>query len=184
MKVVSCLSLVLSAGLMACAAGSSAPEGLLSSPTLDSGTGPVILATGNGDAGQAPVKSVPLPDSGTPVPDSGTSGKGDAGSNDAGSLDTGLAVDSGSGDEDAGSGDAGSGDHDAGSGDDDSGSHGHGEDAGDGILCEGYASPDRSAHCTCDAPHQSECQANGCYGGYWCDTVTDGCHHYPPESCQ
>jgi hypothetical protein len=26
----------------------------------------------------------------------------------------------------------------------------------------------------------SNCQANGCYGGYYCDESTDGCHSSCP----
>jgi cardiolipin synthase len=50
------------------------------------------------------------------------------------------------------------------------------EDAGtedSGSTCEGYASPTTSASCTgCSG---SDCQANGCYGGYWCNESTRAC---------
>jgi cardiolipin synthase A/B len=42
-----------------------------------------------------------------------------------------------------------------------------------GPTCPGYASPTTSASCTgCSG---SDCQANGCYGGYWCDEKTSAC---------
>src|SRR5580693_4280695 len=34
--------------------------------------------------------------------------------------------------------------------------------------CSGYASPSTSASCT-GCSSSDDCQANGCYGGYWCD---------------
>jgi hypothetical protein len=53
-------------------------------------------------------------------------------------------------------------------------------DAGGG-LCEGYAPPDVFAGC--EACFDEACQANGCFGGYWCNTETDRCHEFPPFGC-
>ncbi len=63
--------------------------------------------------------------------------------------------------------------------------YGGGYDAGGGgdPLCEGYADPYTSAECDCTASDPSECQPNGCYNGYWCDTTTERCKAYPPSSC-
>ncbi len=49
------------------------------------------------------------------------------------------------------------------------------------VLCKGYAPPELPADC--EACWGKGCQANGCYGGYWCDTKTAGCHEYPPSGC-
>ena len=48
-------------------------------------------------------------------------------------------------------------------------------------ACMGYAPPAMSASCTaCKTP---PCQANGCYGGYWCEMSTSKCHSSPPSGC-
>ena len=58
-----------------------------------------------------------------------------------------------------------------------------GSPSSSGSTCQGYADPNTSGGCTCAASDPSECQANGCYGGYWCDTVTNKCHANPPSGC-
>ena len=51
-------------------------------------------------------------------------------------------------------------------------------DAGsDSGLCGTYAPPDLTASCPC--PAGKTCAANGCYGGWWCDTATNRCHSSP-----
>jgi hypothetical protein len=57
-----------------------------------------------------------------------------------------------------------------------------GTDAGGGNqMCGNLAGPTVSAHCSsCGSTHT--CQANGCYGGWWCNTQTDKCQS-PPSSC-
>ncbi len=52
-------------------------------------------------------------------------------------------------------------------------------DAGSG-MCGTYAPPDLAAGCTCAS--SKGCAANGCYGGWWCDTATNKCHA-PPSGC-
>lgn len=47
-----------------------------------------------------------------------------------------------------------------------------------GAVC---AAPDTAASCHSCSQSSSKCQANGCYGGYLCDTQTDRCR--PPDSC-
>jgi hypothetical protein len=49
-------------------------------------------------------------------------------------------------------------------------------------ICKGYAPPDVTASCSaCKSP---PCQANGCYGGYWCEMSEDSCHEDPPSGCE
>ena len=60
---------------------------------------------------------------------------------------------------------------------------GCGDDSGAGSTCDGYASPDTFATCNCTASDQSECQNNGCYNGYYCDTNTDTCKSSAPSGC-
>jgi hypothetical protein len=176
MKMFSCVTLALT-GLVACAAGSTAPEDSILLGTTDAGAAaPVVLATDSGGAAfQSDAASGAAPgnvslgggaaDTGagvTPVSgfDAGAGGGFDAGSS---SEDTGSGFDAGTG-----------GGFDAGSG----------EDAGGaGVMCEGYADPNTTAGCTCAATDPSECQANGCYGGYWCDTSSNGCRKDPPSGC-
>jgi hypothetical protein len=83
--------------------------------------------------------------------DAGDDGQGSTGEDAAAGVDAG--VDSGIGPVDA----AGAG-HDSG---------------GTGIVCGGYALPGTTA--SCSACSGSGCQANGCFGGYWCDTNTGHC---------
>src|SRR5438270_707424 len=47
-------------------------------------------------------------------------------------------------------------------------------------TCGSLVAPDSTAQCS--ACSGSSCQANGCYGGYWCDGATNKCHA-PPSSC-
>ncbi len=47
-------------------------------------------------------------------------------------------------------------------------------------LCGTFVGPDVVAACaSCNG---AGCQANGCFGGWWCDTATDKCHG-PPTNC-
>jgi Calcineurin-like phosphoesterase len=47
-------------------------------------------------------------------------------------------------------------------------------------MCGQYVGPDIAAACaSCGA---NVCQANGCYGGWWCDTTSLKCHA-PPANC-
>ena len=53
-------------------------------------------------------------------------------------------------------------------------------DAGDPNQCGTYVGPAESSTCTsCTSSSSSGCQANGCYGGWWCDTATNKCHSAP-----
>jgi hypothetical protein len=55
-------------------------------------------------------------------------------------------------------------------------------DAGNpGETCGTFVGPDVPAGCNC-ASGQT-CTANGCYGGWWCDTATNQCHATPPAGC-
>lgn len=51
-------------------------------------------------------------------------------------------------------------------------------------TCPGLADPMTAAGCTsCTPPGGSKsCQVNGCYGGWWCNTVNNKCQA-PPQSC-
>jgi hypothetical protein len=50
-----------------------------------------------------------------------------------------------------------------------------------GGTCGTLADPNTAAQChSCGTTHT--CQANGCYGGWWCDTSTDRCQA-PPTNC-
>ena len=54
-------------------------------------------------------------------------------------------------------------------------------DAGSTNTCGSLVGPTTAAKCnSCGTSHT--CQANGCYGGWWCDTSTDKCHA-PPTNC-
>jgi hypothetical protein len=46
--------------------------------------------------------------------------------------------------------------------------------SGDATTCV-YADPDTLALCSCSAPDPDDCQSNGCYNGYFCDTLTFKC---------
>lgn len=49
-------------------------------------------------------------------------------------------------------------------------------------ACPGLADPNTTASCTSCKSGGKTCQANGCYGGWWCDTTTDKCQP-APSSC-
>jgi hypothetical protein len=84
--------------------------------------------------------------------------------------------------DDSGSGSS----HDAGGYDSytpekDSGSSKETDSGGTEAICKGYAPPEITAGCTgCKTP---PCQANGCYGGYWCEMSKDSCSKDPPSGC-
>jgi hypothetical protein len=64
----------------------------------------------------------------------------------------------------------------------DSGSKKSEDSGGGGEICKGYAPPAVSADCkSCD---KSPCQANGCYGGYWCEISDKYCAKDPPSGCK
>lgn len=48
-------------------------------------------------------------------------------------------------------------------------------------ACDGLAAPTVSAPCT-SCTGKSNCQANGCYGGWWCNLGTNKCQQ-PPTTC-
>jgi phosphatidylserine/phosphatidylglycerophosphate/cardiolipin synthase-like enzyme len=52
-------------------------------------------------------------------------------------------------------------------------------------TCAAYAAPTTPSSCEqCDnSTTGKECQANGCYGGYYCLTTTSTCKAAPPSSC-
>jgi hypothetical protein len=55
-------------------------------------------------------------------------------------------------------------------------------DSGSSEHCGTLVGPDVAAGCTCTTGHT--CAANGCYGGWWCDTATNKCHAAPaPSTC-
>jgi hypothetical protein len=58
-----------------------------------------------------------------------------------------------------------------------------GPDSGPGDTCGTLVAPSHPAKCVCD-PSLHPCAANGCYGGWWCDTATLKCHAPPlPSTC-
>ena len=61
---------------------------------------------------------------------------------------------------------------------------GSGPDAAvvDATTCGSLVSPTTPANCVACDKDASDCQANGCYGGYWCDLDAADCR-YPPSSC-
>ena len=57
------------------------------------------------------------------------------------------------------------------------------DDAGTTGSCPGFADPSTSAGCTsCTTQTRPDCQANGCYGGWYCNTQTNKCQA-PPTNC-
>ncbi|MGH7282096.1 MAG: metallophosphoesterase, partial [Polyangiaceae bacterium] len=56
---------------------------------------------------------------------------------------------------------------------------GGGDDAGDPNRCGSFVGPAETASCTSCSGSSSKCQANGCYGGWWCDTSTNKCQSSP-----
>ena len=59
-----------------------------------------------------------------------------------------------------------------------------GASTGSGEMCGSLLGPDLTACCTgCQSAHQT-CQANGCYGGWYCNTDTCHCQAPPdPSTC-
>jgi hypothetical protein len=52
-----------------------------------------------------------------------------------------------------------------------------------GGNCAGYAAPGTAAGCGgCGSSGSTTCQANGCYGGWYCDLASTTCHA-PPAGC-
>jgi hypothetical protein len=45
---------------------------------------------------------------------------------------------------------------------------------GSGLVCGGYALPNTTASCNANCT-VNNCNANGCYGTYWCDTSSNYC---------
>jgi hypothetical protein len=57
--------------------------------------------------------------------------------------------------------------------------------SGDGAVvlqCGDLVAPQVDAGCRACTPSSSDCQPNGCYGGYWCDTPSTDCRT-PPKTC-
>ncbi|MEO7110989.1 MAG: hypothetical protein ABI183_11175 [Polyangiaceae bacterium] len=52
-------------------------------------------------------------------------------------------------------------------------------DAGDPNQCGTLIGPAESASCSSCTSSTSSCQANGCYGGWWCDSSTSKCRAAP-----
>lgn len=50
-------------------------------------------------------------------------------------------------------------------------------------TCGSLAGPTVAASCNSCSPSAEDCQRNGCYGGWWCDTVTRDCER-PPTMCE
>jgi len=46
-------------------------------------------------------------------------------------------------------------------------------------ICGNLVGPNVEAGCYCSG---SDCLADGCYGGWWCNTSTNRCER-PPSSC-
>jgi hypothetical protein len=119
-------------------------------------TEPPSSSTKNDDAGYSPPwQPIDASQGGETGPssqgDAGTSSGGDAGSNgsgnDAGEDSSTPTVDAATGGQDSG---------------------------GTGLVCGGYALPGTSATCNANCS-VNNCNANGCYGTYWCDTNTGHC---------
>jgi hypothetical protein len=179
MKTVASLAWFVCLGLSAaCATGS----------IVDDGEGDADPGSATGDAGPVVVGSTSNAGATVTAPEDAASGfpnNGGGGftSDDAGE---GFGDDSGLGfGDDSGFGfgdDSGLGfgdDSGFGFGDD----SGYGDDSGGGGTCEGYAYPETFANCDCTASDPSECQANGCYNGYYCDTSDDKCKATAPSGC-
>ena len=118
-----------------------------------------------------------------PPPGSGSQGSGGS----SGSGGSGGTYGGGSSGGSGGYGGSGSSSYEAGGSSYEGGSYyesGSSYEAGTGTTtaaCMGYAPPTMSASCTaCSSP---PCQANGCYGGYWCEMSTSKCHSSPPSGC-
>ena len=172
MNTVTSVACVLLLGLSACATGSVADDGPGSGDVVDGvsdagvaadGGLPYIIGAGGIDSGST--VTAPTGTSTSTQPPT---------SDDAGVASNNSFPSS----DDAGSGafgfDAGFGGFDAGSLD---------FDSGGGSTCEGWASPNTVADCYCSANDPSECQPNGCFGGYYCDLNSGNCHKSLPSSC-
>jgi hypothetical protein len=48
--------------------------------------------------------------------------------------------------------------------------------------CGALVAPDVDGGCAACSATSTDCQANGCYGGYWCDTSIRDCQR-PPKTC-
>ena len=62
---------------------------------------------------------------------------------------------------------------------DDAGPH---REAAAAPRCGPLTGPEVTADCVACARGSSGCQANGCFGGYWCHSTTHDCQK-PPASC-
>lgn len=54
--------------------------------------------------------------------------------------------------------------------------------SGGSMQCGSLVGPTTSAGCSSCGSSSKDCQANGCYGGWWCNTADDKCQS-PPSSC-
>ena len=54
-----------------------------------------------------------------------------------------------------------------------------GDAGGDPNKCGTFVGPAETATCTSCSSSSSSCQANGCYGGWWCDTASNKCQSSP-----
>lgn len=54
-------------------------------------------------------------------------------------------------------------------------------DARDDARCSALVAPDVAAPCEACTPGSAKCQANGCYGGFWCNTAARDCREAPPS---
>ena len=52
----------------------------------------------------------------------------------------------------------------------------------DATSCGSLIAPATPATCVACDKDASDCQPNGCYGGYWCDVDASDCR-YPPSTC-
>jgi hypothetical protein len=199
MKTIASVACILCLGLPACAAGAGTGDGLFSDAgtSIPADTGPVIISQPPGTpppatGTDAAVDGFP----GTPIFDAGgggvlddAGGGGPGGGYDSGGYGYGGYDGGGYGGYDGGgyegydSGGYGYGGYDG-------GGYGYGSDAGGGgsddaggTICQGYASPAAPASCTCTASNPSECQTNGCFNGYFCDTITNTCEASAPSGC-
>jgi len=170
MQTVTTTACILSVCLTACATGSSPDDSLLEGDSGVSEGGEIIIV---GDAGAT---SSSQPNSG--VTGGGFQGGGGGGydSGSGGFTDFDASASSFGGD------DSGSFSFDSGLGGFDLDSGFAGLDSG-GSTCDGFAPPSTSAGCYCSASDPWECQPNGCYGGYYCDTSSDTCTSEVPAGC-
>jgi hypothetical protein len=57
-----------------------------------------------------------------------------------------------------------------------------GADGGPEEHCGSLDAPSVPSDCRACAEDAGDCQPNGCYGGYWCDSAKVDCSE-PPKSC-